>query len=80
MRKHRGTTSPRDMFVTLAAINPPGGAPGRFVGGHQSGVAGCKPPPLFMRRASSCTSQRQRQQEPWGSSRVPSTYLPTYAS
>ena len=27
----------------------------RFVGGHQSGLAGCKPPPVFMRRAFSCT-------------------------
>ena len=51
MRKHGGTPSRRDTFVTLAAISPPGVAWGRFVGGHQSGLAGCKPPPLFMRGA-----------------------------
>ena len=59
--------------------SPPGVAWGRFVGGHQSGLAGCKPPPLFKRGASSCSSQRQRQREPWGASPRPSapTYLPT---
>ena len=40
--------------VTLAAISPPGVARGRFVWGQQSGLAGCKPPPLFTRGASSC--------------------------
>ena len=81
MRKHRGTPSRRDKHVTLAANSPPGVARGRFVGGHQSGLAGCKPPPLFMRGASSCSSQRQRQREPWGASPRPSapTYLPTRA-
>ena len=53
MRKHGGTPSRRDKHVTLAAISPPGVAQGRFVGGHQSGLAGCKSPPLFKRRASS---------------------------
>ena len=78
MRKHGGTTSRRDKHVTLAAISPPVVAWGRFVGGNQSGVAGCKPPPLFKRGASSCSSQRQRQQEPWGASPRPSApiYLP----
>ena len=47
MRKHGGTPSRRDKHVTPAAISPPGVAQGRFVGGQQSGLAGCKPPPLF---------------------------------
>ena len=53
---------------------------GRFVGGQQSGLAGCKPPPLFTGEASSCSSQGQRKGEPWGASPRPSapTYLPTY--
>ena len=50
MRKHGGTASRRDKHVTPGAISPPGVARGRFVGIHQSGLAGCKPPPLFMRR------------------------------
>ena len=61
MHKHGGTSSWRDKHVTLAAVSPLGAAWGRFVGGHQSGLAGCKPPPLFKRGASSCSSQRQRQ-------------------
>ena len=79
MRKHGGTPSRRDKHVTLAAISPPGVARGRFVGGQQSGLAGCKPPPLFTRGASSCSSQGRRQGEPWGASPRPSapTYLPT---
>ena len=64
MRKHGGTPSGRDKHVTLAAISPPGVAWGRFVGGHQSGLAGCKPPPLLKRGASSCLSRRQGQREP----------------
>ena len=78
MRKQGGTPSWRDMHVTLAAISPPGVARGRFVGGQQSGLAGCKPPPLFTRGASSCSSQGRRQGEPWGASPRPgaSTYLP----
>ena len=81
MCKHGGTPSWRDKYVTLAAISPPGVARGRFVGG-QSGLAGCKLPPLFKRGASSCSSQRQRQREPWDTSPRPSapTYLPTYHS
>ena len=50
MRKHRGTPFWRDRHVTLAAISRPGVAQGRFVGSHQSGPAGCKPPPLFNRQ------------------------------
>ena len=81
MRKHGGPPSRRDKHVTLAAISPPGVARGRFVGGQKSGLAGCKPPPLFTRGASSCSSQGRRQGEPWGASPRPSapTYLPTYA-
>ena len=80
MRKHGGTPSRRDKHVTLAAISPPGVALGRSVGGQQSGLAGCKPPPLFTRGASSCSSQGRRQGEPWRPSPRPSapTYLPTY--
>ena len=79
MRKHGGTPSRRDKHVTMAAISPPGVARGRFVGRHQSGLAGCKPPPLFKRGASSCSSQGRRQGEPWGASPRPSapTYPPT---
>ena len=81
MRKHGGTPSRRDKHVTLAAISPPGEARGRFVGGQQSGLAGSKPPPLFTREASSCSSQGRRQGEPWGASPRPSapTYLPTWS-
>ena len=66
--------------VTLATISPPGVAPGRFVGDHQSGLAGCKSPPLFKRGTFSWSSQRQRQRQAWGASPRPSapTYLPTY--
>ena len=79
MRKHGGTASWRDKYVTLAAISPPGVARGRFVVGHQSGLAGCKSPPLFKRGASSCSSQGRRQGEPWGASPRPSApnYLPS---
>ena len=78
MRKQGGTPSRRDKHVTLAAISPPGVARGRFVGGQQSGLAGSKPPPLFTREASSCSSQGRRQGEPWAASPRPSapTYLP----
>ena len=80
MRKHRGTPSRQDKYVTLAAISPHGVARGRFVGGHHSGLAGCKSPPLFKRGAFSCLSQGRRQGEPRGASPRPSapTYLPTY--
>ena len=78
MRKHGGPPSRRDKHVTLAAISPPGVAWGRFVGGQKSALAGCKPPPLFTRGASSCSSQGRRQGEPRGASPRPSapTYLP----
>ena len=78
MRKHGDTPSRRDKHVTPAAISPPDVARGRFVGGQQSGLAGCKPPPLFTRGASSCLSQGRRQGEPWGASPRPSA--PTYLS
>ena len=79
MRKHGGTPSQRDKCVTLAAISPPGAAWGRSAGGHQSGVAVCKLPPLFKRGTSSCLLQQQHQREPWGASPRPSapTYPPT---
>ena len=78
MGRQGGTPSWQDKHVTLAAISPPSVARGRFVGGQPSGLAGCKPPPLLMRRASSCSSQGRRQGEPWGASPRPSapTYLP----
>ena len=78
MRKHGGTPSRRDKHVTPAAISPPCVARGRFAGGQQSGLARCKPPPLFTRGASSCSSQGRRQGEPRGASPRPSapTYLP----
>ena len=80
MRKHGGTPSRRDKHVTPTAISPPGVARRRFVGGQQSGLAGCKPPPVFTRGASSCSSQGRRQGEPRGASPRPSapTYPPTY--
>ena len=78
MRKHGGTPSRQDKHVTLVAISPPGVARGRYFGDQQSGLAGCKPPPLFTRGASSSSSQGRRQGEPWGASPRPSapTYLP----
>ena len=78
MRKHRGKPCRRDKHVTLVAISPPGIAWGRFVGDHQTGLAGCKPPSLFKRGASSCSSQGPRQEGPGGASQRPSapTYLP----
>ena len=79
MRKHGGPPSRRDKHVTLAAISPPGVARGRFVGGQKSGLAGCKPPPLFTRGASSCSSQGRRQGGTMGRlSTTECTYLPTY--
>ena len=80
MRKQGGTPSGRDKYVMLAAISRPCVARGLFVRGHQSGLAGCKSPPLFKRGASSCSPQRQRQGEPWGASPRLSapTYLPIY--
>ena len=78
MRKHGGTPSRRDKHVTLAAISPPGVARGRSVGGQQSGLAACKPPPPFTRGASSCSSEGRRQGETMGRlSTTECTYLPT---
>ena len=76
MRKHGGTPSRRDKHVTLAAISPPCVARGGFVEHEQTGLAGCKLPPLFTRGASSCSSRGRRQGEPWGASPRPSA--PTY--
>ena len=76
MRKHKGTPSWRDKYVTAAATSPPGAARGRFVEGHRSGLEGCEPPSLFKRGASACLSKRQRQQDPWGAS--PGPNAPTY--
>ena len=79
MRKHGGTPSQRDKHVTQAAISPSGVARAPFCGGQQSVLAGWKPPPLFTRGVSSCSSQGRRQGEPWGTSPRPRapTYLPT---
>ena len=77
MRKHGGPPSRRDKHVTLAAISPPGVARGRFVGGQKSGLAGCKPPPLFTRGASSCSSQGRRQGN-HGAPLHDRVHLPTY--
>ena len=77
MRKHGRIPSRRGKHVTLAAISPPGVSRGRFVRDHQSGLAGCQPPPLFMHGASSCSSQGRRQGEPQGASHD-RVHLPTY--
>ena len=78
---HGGTPSRRDKHITPAAIRPPGFARGRFVGGQQSGLAGCKPPPLFTCGASSCSSHGRRQRGSKGRlSTTECTYLPTYTS
>ena len=78
MCKQGGTPSRRDKYVTLAVISPPGVARGRFIGGHQSSVAGSKSPPIFKRGTSFCLSQRVLQQEPMGASPRPSapSHLP----
>ena len=76
MGKHGGTPFGHDKDVTLAAISPPSVAQGRFDGRHQSGLGGCKSPPLFTRGASSSSSRRQRQRERWGAS--PRLCAPTY--
>ena len=49
-----------------------------LLGATSQDLARCKSPPLFKRGTSSCTSQGQRQGEPWGASPRPSapTYLP----
>ena len=72
----RGPTFLARQAVTLASISPPIVARGRFVGGHQSGLAGSKLPPLFTRGTPSCSSQGRRLGEPWGAS--PRASAPTY--
>ena len=71
MRKQGGTPARRDKHVTLAAISPPGVAQGRFVGGQQSGLAGCKTPPLFVTGATPEGTMGRL-------STTECTYLPTY--
>ena len=79
MRKHRGTPSQRDKFVTLAAISPPSSARGCFVGGRQSGLAGCKPPtPLHARSLLLYVTAATPEGTLERLSRTESTYLPTY--
>ena len=53
MRKSRGTPFRQGKYVTLAAMSRPGVARGRIVGSHQSGLTGCKSPPLFTPGSSS---------------------------
>ena len=77
MRKRGGTPSRRDKHVTPAAISPPGAAQGRFVGGQQSGLAGCKPPLLFMCKASS-VRHRGDARENHGAPLHDRVHLPTY--
>ena len=79
MRKHGGTPSRCDKYVTPPARSPPGVAQGRFVGGHQSNLAGCKPPPLFTHGAASCPSQGQRRGK-HGAPLHDRVHLPTYLS
>ena len=78
MRKHGGTPSWQDKHVTPAAMSPPGVARGRFVGGQQSGLAGCKPPPPFTRGASSCSSQGRCARGNHGAPLHNRVHLPTY--
>ena len=78
MRKHGGTPSRRDKHVTLAAISPPGVARGRFVGGHQSGVAGCKLPPLQARSLILFGTAATPAGTMGRLSTTECTYLPTY--
>ena len=77
MRKHGGTLSSRDKHVTLAAISPPGVARGRFVGGQQTGLAGCKSPLLFKCGASSCSSHANASGN-HGAPLHDGVHLPTY--
>ena len=73
----RGHTKAWDSESPTRGATPKRGSP---YGGHQSGLAGSKPPPLYTRGTSSCSSQGRRQGEPLGASPRPSapTYLPTY--
>ena len=80
MRDHGGPPSQPDRLIMLAAIRPLSVARGRFVGGCQFSLAGCKPSPVFMCGAPSCTVTLQRQGEPGGASPQQSApiYLPTF--
>ena len=53
MRKHGGKPSRRGKFLTLAATSPHGVARGRFVEGHQIGLAGSSSAGLFLYRYKS---------------------------
>ena len=78
MRKRGGTPSRPGTLLMLAASSPPGVPRGRFVAGHQLGIAGCKTPSLFMRRASSSTVTRVMPRGTMGPlSTTQCTYLPT---
>ena len=78
--EYDGILVPRCLCVAslIAVVKKMFGASTAKVG-QQSGLAGCKPPPLFTRGASSCSSQGRRQGEPRGASPRPSapTYLPS---
>ena len=79
MRKYGGTPSWRDKYVTLEAISPPGVAQGRFVGGHQSGLAGCKSPPPIQARSLFLFVTAATPAGTMGRfSTTECTYLPTY--
>ena len=79
MRKCGGTPSRREMFPTPAATSSPGSARDRFVGGHKSGLAGCKLPRLFKCRPSSYTVTGVTPGATTGRlSMTDCTYLPTY--
>ena len=79
MRKHKGTPSRRDKHVTLPAISPPGVTRGRFVGGHRSGLAGCKPPPPFLHHGLFLFVTAATPAGTMGRlSTTECTYLPTY--
>ena len=51
MLKHGGAPSRSSMSLMLVATSPPSDSQGQFAWGHQSGLAGCKLPPLSKRRA-----------------------------
>ena len=78
MRKHGGPPSRHDKLSRWRRSALPVLPGAALLGCHNSGLAGCKPPPLFMRGTSSCPSQGRRQGKTWGASPRPSapTYLP----
>ena len=80
--QRRGRAQARGNTLLARQASHAGGDQGRFVGGQQSVLAGCKPPPLFMHGPSSCSSHGRHQWEPWGASPRPTApiYLPTSCS